>query len=148
TYDRAAANFAKAIDLDPEEAGPYVGRAMAHQHKKEFAQAVKDFDAALRREPQDARICNNLAWLLATCPDAAVRDGNQAVLQATKACELTKWKDARSVGTLAAACAEAGQFDEAVTWQKKALELGSKDPEAEAAVRKRLQLYEERKPYR
>jgi hypothetical protein len=76
------------------------------------------------------------------------RDGRKAVELAKKACELTEWKDAAVLATLAAAYAEAGQFDEAVKWQKKALEdkdFAASDGEKE---RTRLKLFEARKPYR
>ena len=88
-----------------------------------------------------------LAWLLATCKKSEFRDGQKAVELARKACELSNWNDYHILDTLAAACAEAGKFDEAAKWAKKALA----DPKATTAERKftqrRLELYEERKPY-
>ncbi len=47
-----------------------------------------------------------LAWLRSTSADAELRDGAQAVLLATKACELTDWKGYDALRTLAAASAE------------------------------------------
>src|SRR5439155_946642 len=90
----------------------------------------------------------SLAWLLATSWDDPVRDGTKAIELATKACELTGWTDPDSFHTLAAAYAEAGKFDHAVKWQKKALE----HPEGVSAAgveqfKQRLKLYEAGKPY-
>lgn len=82
-----------------------------------------------------------------------MRDGKKAVEYARTACELTQWKDVALLDTLAAAYAEAGEFDEAIKWQEKALnspDLASRfggEAELEKA-RLRLKLYQERKPYR
>jgi hypothetical protein len=89
---------------------------------------------------------NNLAWLLAICPDTKLRDGKKAVEYARKACEVSKWKDPFHLGTYAAACAEAGDFDEAVKWQRTSLASGLPDSDMESA-RQRLELYEQKKPF-
>jgi lipopolysaccharide biosynthesis regulator YciM len=74
---------------------------------------------------------NNLAWALATSPDASKRDGKRAVQLAERACDLTQYQQPIMVGTLAAAYAEAGRFDDAVATAQKArdiaLALGQKD---------------------
>ena len=75
------------------------------------------------------------------------RDGKSAVAFATKACELTEWKDPGSLETLAAACAESGEFDAAVKWQTKAIGLLS-DEKQQEHYGTRLTLYQQRKPYR
>ncbi len=89
---------------------------------------------------------NELAWLLATCPDDKYRDAKRSVELATKACELTGWRQWNNLDTLAAAYAETGNFTEAVKWQEKALELvpGQRKPE----IAHRLELYKSGTPYR
>jgi len=68
-------------------------------------------------------------------------------MSATKACELSAWKVPYMIGTLSAACAEAGDFDAAVKWQSKAIEL-STDAKEKEDYRSQLKLYQEKKPYR
>ena len=82
----------------------------------------------------------------ATCPDATLRDGRQAVAAATRACELTAWKDPGLLDTLAAACAEAGDFDAAVRWQTKAGAMVH-DAGSRSGFEARLALYRAKKPY-
>jgi serine/threonine-protein kinase len=100
-----------------------------------------------RPGPEDARFFNQLAWTLAASSDAKLRDAKGAVEFATKACELSECKNPEFLGTLSAACAESGDFDAAVKWQTKAIDLASDQKEKEGC-RKRLKLYQEKKPYR
>jgi serine/threonine-protein kinase len=83
----------------------------------------------------------------ATCPDPDVRNGERAKECATRACELTEWSDPGYLDTLAAACAECGDFDEASRWQEKALGMAA-TPDRAADYRERLDLYRQRKPAR
>jgi serine/threonine-protein kinase len=102
----------------------------------------------VRRDPEYAAAFNNLASLWATCPLAEVRDGRRAVEYATRACELTAWAEPGCLDTLAAACAEAGDFAAAVKWQAQALEDREWRQQHEGPARERLALYQEGKPYR
>ena len=87
-----------------------------------------------------------MAWLMATCTEASLRDGDLAVKYAEKACALTNWEDPHAIGTLAAACAEAGKFEDAVKWEEKAHALYS--PELKQKWAFLLELYKSGKPYR
>jgi len=94
-------------------------------------------------------ILNNLAWRLATSPDPKVRDGTQAVPLAQRACELTHYQKTIYIGTLAAAYAEAGRFDDAISTAQKACTLASKSGEQDLLRRNQelLVLYRAHQPY-
>jgi len=127
----------------------YYNRAETKMSDGEFAEAISDYEAAVRVDPGYALAFNGLAWLRATCLVAEFRDGAKAVEQASKASELTNWKNAHYVGTLAAAYAEASDFDSAVKWQKKAIDLLTAEEEyLRADFEERLKLYQSGKPYR
>lgn len=95
------------------------------------------------------QIDNQLAWLLATSPEADLRNGPRAVLLAKQVCQLTDFKQAAYVATLAAAYAEAGQFDAAVLTAQKTCDLAAKsgDPELLKLNQERLDLYRSHQPY-
>ncbi len=127
----------------------YYNRAKTKMSGGEFTEAISDYEAAVNIDPDRARALNDLAWLLATCLVAEFRDGAKAVEQATKACELTNFKKARYVGTLAAAYAQTGDFKSAVKRQKNAIDLlTEEEEELRADFEERLKLYQSGKPYR
>jgi serine/threonine-protein kinase len=115
--------------------------------KKEYAQAIADWEEALRRDPKDPDALDGLGWIRATCPDAKSRNGPKALELAKTACDLTGWKHANCLDTLATAHAEQGDFPEAVKWQSKAIELADDETEQDD-YRRWLELYEGKKPYR
>jgi hypothetical protein len=84
---------------------------------------------------------NNLAWQLATDPDPMARDGAEAVELAQRACEASKYEKALFIGTLAAAQAEAGKFDEAIATAQRACEVAAKNGETNL-VQKNQELLE------
>ncbi len=90
---------------------------------------------------------NKYAMQLSTSHDEKARDGTIAVELATRVCELTGWGDSTYLDTLAAAYAEVGDFDAAVKWQSKAIEL-LKNPQEKSDFESRLKLYREKKAYR
>ena len=118
-----------------------------------WSRVVADLRHALALNPDasnEITALNNLAWTLATCPDSSVRNGNEAVRYAEKACHMTSFKQPEMVNTLAAAYAETGRFPDAVTTAEMALKLATDagDKQAVAATRRLLALYQEGKPCR
>ena len=119
-YDKAIADYNEAVRLDPTDATAYADRGGLLADLKKYDQALADFNEAVRLEPTSAGAYRGRAWFRATCPDEKYRDGAKAFDEATKACRLTEYKEAFRLGTLAAACAEIGDFQKAVEWQEKA----------------------------
>lgn len=117
-----------------------------YRHKGDFAKAIHDYEQAILLDSKHSVAHNNLAWLLATCANPAFRNGKRAVQLSRQACELLQWSKWNYIGTLAAAYADIGNFQEAIKWQRKSLEMNL--PEAAVApAQQRLSLYEQNKPY-
>jgi tetratricopeptide (TPR) repeat protein len=146
-YSRAIDDFDEAIRQDPEDTISRDKRRDVWNLIGRFDKSLEDLQELVRKHPDDKWAHYDLAMLLASCPDAALRDGRKAVEHARKACELSEWKDAMIVGALAAAEAETGDFKEAVNFQKKSLGLLKTD-EQKAEYRRRLAQYERGEPYR
>lgn len=93
---------------------------------------------------------NDLAWSLATHPDAASRDGKTAVELAELATKSISPEQPAYLDTLAAAYAEAGRFDDAVATAERALELAQQDglDSLAADVARRLASFQNGKPWR
>jgi tetratricopeptide (TPR) repeat protein len=147
--DEAMVYYQKALQINPadSEACYHLGSALLQKGRVE--EAIAHFQRALQIKPDSVDVLNNLAWLLATCPDAHVRDGVQAVQYAGRACELTHYGVTIFVGTLAAAYAEAGRYDDAVAAGEKACALATAAGERELFERnqKLLVMYRARQPY-
>jgi len=130
-FARAIADYNEAIRFDPRDYEAYVNRGLSRQALGEFSAALSDFDQAVSMGPDRPAAYGDRALLLAACPEAKLRDGKQAVTDARKACEMTAWKEPATLSALAAGSAEAGDFDAAVRWQARAIELAPKDAGAD-----------------
>ncbi|HXC35020.1 MAG TPA: acyltransferase family protein, partial [Candidatus Acidoferrales bacterium] len=117
--------------------------------KHRYVAALKHYQAALEHDENSVDALNNSAWMLATAPNPRLRDGKTAVELASKACELTGYKKPFYIVTLAAAYAEAGRFDEAITNSQTARVLALKHGQIEMATRidQLVELYQAGKPF-
>lgn len=115
----------KAIQLRPSFPIALATLGNTFEEQGRYEDAVRFYTAALEAQPDDARILNNLAWLRASCPNRAFRNGAEAVRLATRACELSGYRTPVMIGTLAAAQAESGDFSAAVASAQRAIALAS-----------------------
>jgi len=139
-YDIALKDYNHALWLDPERALTYHNRAHLWLLNGEYRRAMDDLKQAIRLSPNSFAAYNALAWIEATCPDERFRDGEKAVEHARTACRLCNNGHWYCLGTLAAAYAEAGDFKNAVRWEKKSLQGAPKDKRAE--LQQRLNLFQ------
>ena len=141
--DEALMHFRKAVELRPDSAHAHNNLANALRLTGSAREAIAHYELSLKLEPANARTWNNLATLLACSWDASVRDGKRAVEAAQRASQLAGGSDPFTLGTLAAALAEAGRFQEAVETTQRAIELASQhsNPQLASALGSQLDLY-------
>jgi tetratricopeptide (TPR) repeat protein len=147
--DAALADYNRVLEITPNAFGTYLNRALVFKSKGDLASALANYTLALQFNPNYAAAYNNLASLWSTCPDEKFRDGPKALEYANKACELSKWANCLHLFTLGGAYAEVGQFDQAVHWARKSLDLAPKQqPGRVDELRRKLQCFEQGKPWR
>jgi len=145
-YPQAVADFDKLVSLQPTNPSALSSRGLCRSYTGDFRGGMEDCRKSIQLNTNFPPAYNNLAWLLATTPKSKLRNGQKAVDYATKACELTSWKNAYCLGTLAAAYAEAGDYSQAVKWENNCILAGLPQEEMEQA-QKQLDLFEHKKPY-
>ena len=144
----AAAEYYNTLKLQPDNLAAHYNLGIALAQQGNDRDAIEHYRAALRLNPNLATVQKYLAWLLATAPDASLRDGPEAVRLATTATQLTA-TDPTAWDALAAAQAEAGNFPDAVIAANKAIELATSSKQTELAVQlqTRLRLYQSGQPF-
>jgi tetratricopeptide (TPR) repeat protein len=145
---KALADFDEAIMRNGNSAFVRYDRGRFHAKHGHYAQAKEDLEKAITIAPETALYANELAWLLATCPDGKMQDGPRAVILARQAVKTER--SAAYLDTLAAALARAGKFKDAVLIQQEAIALLKKskaDAEVLSELTQRLEAYLSGQPH-
>jgi tetratricopeptide (TPR) repeat protein len=145
----AEQNFSEVIREKPNDADAQYFLGLTRVMQKKSHQAIGPFRKAIQLKPEWPVPLNDLAWILATHPRSEIRNGIEAVQLARKACDLTQWKEPQFIGTLDAACAEAGDFAGAIANAEKVRALANDTGRKEIAeaAELRLKLYRVQHPY-
>ena len=146
----AIREFREALRLQPDNEEAHNNLGLALRMTGERDRALAEFTAALARRPDWPGPMSEIAWILATHPDPAVRDRAKAVRLAERAAELTGRRQPVILDTLAAAYAAAGDFERAAATAQEAASLAAAGGATalSADIGTRLALYREKKPYR
>ncbi len=144
-YEAAIEDFSQVIELSPESAVAINNRGYNYQMLGKEPEALADYTRAVELAPKYLLALQNKAWLLTTAKDETVRDPAQAIATATAACEISEYKDFSDLTLLAAAHGSAGEFETAIGWQEKSIELAIE--EQKSIAQKLIALYQKEKPF-
>ncbi len=148
--DAAIRRYARAIRTGPVPPQVHLRLARVLLIRGEAEEAVAAYRRGMRSAPPGGGLARELAWVLATHVDADVRDGREAVRIGEQLRRGSDQEDPAVLEILAAGYAEMGEFEQAVRWEKRALDRLQQVDGAEdtSAIRSRLDLYESRRPLR
>jgi tetratricopeptide (TPR) repeat protein len=144
--EKAMSDFNDAIKIDPHNALAWRVRGATWAGLANYDKALAEYTESIRLDPENPDSLHHRATMLSVCPDDKIRNGKQALADATKACEVSDWKSPIYLSGFATAYAELGDFDLAVKWLEKAIELSPK--EQQAFMKGRLEQFRQHKPIR
>lgn len=145
----AVGQFREALAADPHYSEAHNNLGLALRMTGEREEALAHFRAALAQKPDWPEPMNEIAWIVATRPDARARDPKESVRLAERAAKLTGNREPVILDTLAAAYAASGDFERATGTAHRAVALAAARSDGLAnEIAKRLELYRQKKPYR
>jgi tetratricopeptide (TPR) repeat protein len=144
--DSSLAHYDIAVQLAPTDAYAAACRADLLTDMGRYSDAAAEYNRAIDVDPKSTQAQSGSAWLLATCPDKSIRKADLAIQRAQTVIELGGDNDAMSFDTLAAAQANAGDFEAAMSSARRAIELAP--AEERDAYKDRFVMYQQAKPYR
>ena len=148
----AFADYNRSIQLNTTNATVYAHRGELYAaYKHDYRKGIVDCLTGISLDPGSWLAYNNLAAMLSMSPYAKIRDGQLAVIHATKACELPHWKNPLPLSVLAAADAENHDFADAIKWQQASmdmdLDMGPDGTRLALNAEKKLELYQNHRPF-
>lgn len=147
--EKGMSRLFEAVRIEPDNAEAHYYLAAALARKRRFVEAVSHFRAAMEHQPKYVGAMNDLAWILATQNDIAIRNVPEAITLAKRACELTRNQNPMYLDTLGVALSEAGEFDGAVKVTERAVHLieSSADQNLHPQLVAHLNAFRARRPY-
>ena len=129
-FEEAAQHLQIALRLKPSYAEAHNNLAVALAQRGDVDAAVHQWRQTLSIESDNLDAHCNLAWVLATSPEGSIRNGAMALEHSERALRLSGGSNARIWRLVAAANAELGRFDAAISAAERALQLAQRDNNA------------------
>ncbi|MHC4962212.1 MAG: tetratricopeptide repeat protein [Planctomycetota bacterium] len=150
--NQAVLEFEQILQRNPDNANAYYLLGRLYEDEKEFERALDYYRMAQALRPTSNTVLNRIAWLLATCPDSSIRNGQEAIeLAGQLENAFLKKESAEYLCTLAAAYAETARYQEAVVTAEKALSAAlnkkTRDDELIELISNCLEHYRQSQPY-
>ena len=148
--EESFAHLQRALEIDPDYIAAHFNLANTLLQMGQVDEAVLHLQKVLATHPNDPEAQKNMAFVLATWPEARIRDGAKAIELAERANQLTESRDPIIGLTLAAAYAEAGRFPDAIRTAEAALQLATDSGNVALTelIRAQIALYHSGHPYR
>lgn len=146
-FDEAMKDFDKALELYPNRAILYSGRGQVYAQTEQYQKALADLERAVELDPQGYMFAADLAEYLAACPQDDLRDTKKASDLIEQALALAPNQPSLSDNAAAVAAAK-GNFDEAISLEKRFLASKIADKSNREDGERRLKLYQNQQPYR
>jgi len=140
-------NYSNIIRTNTNDGEVFEKRAIVYKDVGDYQRAFVDMREAIRLETNSIEAKNNFAWWLATCPDSSRRNGREALSLLEPLQEFTNATVWNYAGTIAAAYAEVGDFENAIRFQTKSLMLNGMSDDDRAKANSRLELYKKKQAY-
>jgi len=146
----AVGRYQEVLAIAPQHEDARFRMAVTIYSQGNFRVAVEQLRKVLEIQPKSIVAINSLSWILATCVDDSIRNGEEAVRLAEEMNKATEHRDPRLLDTLAAAYAEAGRYEDAIRVVRAALELIGEQGISKLGgkLESRLLLYQENRPVR
>ncbi len=145
---QAIGDYTLALEKDPGLAQVYTSRGVAFFRQGDYRRSQQDLEQALKKNPEDLNAVNQLAWMMAVCPDETYRNGEKALELARSVISVKTTPN--YLDTLAAAYAETGRYDDAAQTQRKVIAILSQEERLNriGIYLDRLRTYEAQEPWR
>ncbi len=122
--DKASADYDRVTRAKATDTNGYLFRGTANFAKGNYRAAASDFEKGVRINLRETMtLCATLLGFKLHARKSSLRNGKGALEKARRACELTQWQHYDPIDTLAAACADIGNFDDAVKYETQALNM-------------------------
>ncbi|MCL5735271.1 MAG: tetratricopeptide repeat protein, partial [Actinobacteria bacterium] len=148
-HEAAVEHYSDALHANPASSEAHFRLGLELETLGRTREAIEHYRSALLDESERVDAANNLAWVLATCPDPDMRSPTEAVWVAEKACRIRRRREPDLLDTLGAAYAAAGRFEDAVAAETEAIAAASREkrPGPIKEIRARLALFRSGRPY-